>query len=204
MDEVIEFARRYIALSFEHSRAMWQIKDDREYQKVLAELDAMFAVPDGSGEGRSPGLSPEKLAKYAHDYAASAHVPTLLFQVKEYEHPKLGRIFLCYFSILTRDADADVTAYHLGYWVQRTKDGLKFISLTDYCPACHATGVFQGKKCPECHGAGWNHRDGIKIGDPGKLVAVRKLEAPTDPDSLEEYNREERVAGAQPKKPGKK
>ncbi|HZS41670.1 MAG TPA: hypothetical protein VFF06_32795 [Polyangia bacterium] len=198
MDDVLEFARRYLAEEYEIGRAAWLIADEKEYRARLKQYESMYAKPGGLGLGRPTTQTEEQRKAGAERLKLSKDEPGILFQVKEYEHPKLGQIYRIYTSGHIHPRHK-ATMYLSGHIVQRTKDGLKIVARYQFCDTCHATGVFEGKKCPDCEGQGWIYRGGEKVGDPGKLVAVRKVQAPTDEASLEEYNRDEKS-----KKPSKK
>lgn len=113
--------------------------------------------------------------------------PRILFQVKQYKHPKLGILYRAYVSTpYTYN-----TSYSDSIYLTITAEyGFKIISKYAYCMDCEGTGKKGDNLCYMCKGSGWEYAGGMELDTLGDLISVHKFKAPTDPASLKDYEAE--------------
>jgi len=114
-----------------------------------------------------------------------------LFQVKQYEGGEEGPIYRAYVGHYRVSSGPSGPSTRYGQnWYLRAFDGeWKVFGLSQPCPDCSSLGSSNGQSCTDCGGEGWNWfaTDRVKL---GKLVDVRKIEAPTDRRHKQEYDSE--------------
>lgn len=190
MDEVIAFLRDFIASDYEARLASYQpdrAMHDEKRRKAESFLDPetgaislglAFAWVDEKDDPEGANAIPQIIARKQ---------PSILFLVRRYNHPVFGDLHRAY---IDRGERARSTGYLWSLYVARTPRGLKIIARHGKCLTCRGSGQLDGEPCYQCGGAGWNDLGGEAIGDPGPVVEVRRLEAPTDPQSLADYERD--------------
>jgi hypothetical protein len=113
-------------------------------------------------------------------------MPRTVFAVARYERAKapLYRGWMGDTSLGPRGESLTQNLY-----VAKVDDELKIVSRYRRCSACLGTMKLpNGKKCPDCKGAGWEHRGGTKLGKLGAAKEIRKLAKPSDPMSKALYD----------------
>jgi hypothetical protein len=188
MDEAIELLRTFVQRDYEANVARHKERDRDAFQKKVARAGELFGPGLVPLVDRPLVMSDEKWAAWSAQ--GDDIVPRPLFMVKAYDHSKRGRIYRGYLGYGERYESG--TGYDQSVYVakRKGKKGLEIISFQNACGFCQATGKTGKRACDECGGTGWKHHDGAVIEKPGKLVEVRKLEAPTDPVYRAQYERD--------------
>jgi hypothetical protein len=190
VDEVIAFVQDFIAREYEARRACCQ-PDRSVFEDKRREAESFFDQEAGSiGLDMAWNWASEKedpdLAKALPQILARMR-PDILFLVRRYRHPRWGDLYRAWVDGGTQRRR---TSYLLSLFVARTPRGLRIIAKWGTCVTCRGTGVLDGEGCPECGGTGWEFAGGEQLGELGPVVEVRRLEAPTDPQSLADYERD--------------
>lgn len=183
LDQIILFIRNFIATEFDAELARLCAPDRKTFREKASKVDAFCSSALAGTISRPMHVSAKELEETKEQAMASK--PRTLFEVREYRHPQHGELFRCYLSDLTRWPKG--TRYSESKYVAQTDDGLKIIASYRICFACCGFGTCEGKKCRDCGGLGWQPAGGVEFAMLGKLVAVRKLEPPTNPADLPLY-----------------
>jgi len=187
MDAVIPFIREFIRAEFEARRAMFTENDDAVFAACVQAADRFFdSRAGGTDIGRPPGLSeaakdPDSLEAAALD---ELRLRTL-FIVRQYHVTEYGDLFRGYVS---SGMKARKSRYFHSLFVARSAIGLAIIGRWGICVTCWGSGTVDDRPCPTCVGSGWEPAGGMQIGQLGPVLDTRRLEAPTHPLSLADYN----------------
>jgi len=167
MEDAINFIKQFIDEEYEALVAQWTEHDNSVFKTKRRELNRFYG-PDITPEINRPRSVDKRWFEKAKKYLDMIQ-PRILFQVKQYEHPTLGNLYRCYVSTTQRSN----STYFACLYVAHTEQGLKIVAQynTD----------FEG---------GWDWSGGVKLETLGKLIEVRKFQAPTEPENLKEYEAE--------------
>lgn len=196
LDDALAFANEYIDTMYKIAIAQSSETDDpvaaANHHKLVAPgaydgTDGRASRPDANG-GWVPWIAPRKI-----------------FLITQHNSTKLGAVFACTLSDNTPDGDT----YYTRIFVAPVDGDLKLIAKSLSCWECKTTGKLAatatrylktgrwkaGDRCPECKGSGWvklpggwGAKEGLNASKPGKIIDVRKLLPPTDPDHLAHFN----------------
>jgi hypothetical protein len=183
MDEVIGFIKQFIQAEYEAEVARFSEPDYDVFSEKAERVDACY-VPDLYGTVSRPMSLPAAVFEKMKRQAAEV-TPRVLFEIRQYQHPKLGALYRCYLSDRRRRPEG--TSYFDNKFVASTEEGLKIIASYERCDACQGSGKVDGERCRECELEGWRMGAGAKLRALGPLVERRKLTPPTDPQDLPLY-----------------
>ncbi len=169
MDEVIEF----INIVFQEMYRLERISRDLSITEAEGEK-ASEAVDDKYFHGPTHGVAifsqrlrtPENFSRPM--YSASKVKAPILFQIKEYDDAKWGKVYKAYASTTISIDDS----YSVVYFIAKIDDQWKVISQYDFLSQVY------------------EHRYGENFDHLKNPVKVKKLIPPADPADLEEYNSE--------------
>jgi hypothetical protein len=186
LDAAVEFIRDFITAENAALHAQYTEHNQAAFDKKLDRLKEFYA-DDVAPDVNDPG---ERDAAFFKESAESLDSvkPRLLFQVKRYEHPKLGDVYRAYVSNNTRSGKKSL--YFANLYVAGKGKERKIIANYVLCRNCAGLGKVDGKKCPECKGDGWLWAGGTHMPKLDKPVEVHKLHAPDKPEHLAEYEAE--------------
>ena len=190
MKDIKQFIEQFILDEYNCLRADYDFSiPDAAYEQLRLKASANFIEANKQDYWR--GLEEDDVADLDEDtkktYAQNTDktVPRILFQIKQYEKPKLGealerwlttdKLYACYTSYTQKTGRS--LGYNKLFYVAETADGLKIIYDLTF-----------GIKEPE-----WRHSHDLKINqvlDTGKLIAVEKYQVPEEATSLADYNKE--------------
>jgi hypothetical protein len=183
MDELLAFLRGYVAADHEVDVAQYTERDPKEFLPRIRRLEQFFAEGVSTGISASlPEFDDEERAIFTAK--AARLVPRSLFKVKKWEHPREGVLYQAYLGSPT---PAKQKGYLTSVLVKKVRGDFKIVGRYAVCLACFATGRHGGKRCPDCSAPGWDYREGLKLKTFGKLQETLRLEAPTNPAFLSEY-----------------
>ena len=186
MDAIVEFIRDFISAENAALYAQYAERSQTAFLKKLDHLRTFYAegvAPDVNDPGKRDAAFFKECAESLDEVK-----PRLLFQVKHYEHPKLGDLYRAYVSNNTRSGKRSL--YFANIYVAGKGKERRIIANYVLCRDCAGLGKVDGKKCPECKGAGWLKAGGAQIPKLDKPVEVRKFLAPDKPEHLIEYEAE--------------
>jgi hypothetical protein len=195
LDEAVDFFQQFIRAEYEMATAAYGERDTGLYVEKYAEFERFLKdVKTMDSRGRDlDDFTLELMAAEGEDWfetgkkVLEALRPRTLFQVKHYIHPEWGDLFRGY---LSHPRAPIVNVYGFNFYATRIDDELRIISMYSTCDECFTTGKIKGKPCRECGATGWRFQEGRRIETPGRLVEVRKLQPPADPEQLREYEAE--------------
>lgn len=190
MKDIKQFIEQFILDEYNCLRADYDFSiPDAAYEQLRLKASANFIEANKQDYWR--GLEEDDVADLDEDtkkmYAQNTDktVPRILFQIKQYEKPKLGeglprwltvdKLYACYTSY-TEKSDEPID-YSTLFYVSETNEGLKIIYFIRY----------------DSDEQEWRHSHGLKINqvkNAGKLIAVEKYQAPEEATSLADYNKE--------------
>jgi hypothetical protein len=114
-------------------------------------------------------------------------VPRRLLKIKKWEQE--NNIFYQAY-ITNHSGKIEKQGYHQSFIINEENGNFSIISYYSICFDCaDGTGLVRGKICAGCNGLGWVHREGktfARLG--GDHQEVMRIEPPTDPDFIGEYN----------------
>jgi len=186
-NEVIEVLRQFTRRDHEARLALYTEPDPETYQRKVAEVEQHYALEEGVYTGFSHRRQLSEQWHRTRDKMGKRVTQRVLFQVKKYESPEFGELFLAY---LSGEFKHDQDGYAQRLVLTQTKAGLRISSVDGLCLSCTGRGKIGEEQCSACGGRGWEHGSGRKLGTLGQLVETYKLQAPTDPTSLAEYESE--------------
>jgi hypothetical protein len=199
MDEVVAFVQHWLKEQWRVDEAYYTLPLDK-YNREVEKLDKLFADKGDNPLMKQVVPADDEGRELQQEKVKAGITNATLMLVRRYEHPELGTLYRAYVS--GAKYPGSDPSYTTNEYVQPKKDGLKFVARYIRCTECDLSGVLNGKPCPECKGIGWTHSRGLEIGDPGRVVDVRRL----DPPEAGSIDREDydSVEGYVPKKAGKK
>ena len=192
MKAIVEFLQRYIQHDYETRLASYTETSDQDFQRIVDGFDQFYSSDERVyahvKRGNFEGMDEETRAKMQS--MAKRVVPRVLFLVRKYKHPKLGDLFRGYLSDNVSYGPDSLNGYSQAVYVAPTGEGPRIISIDDVCADCEGKGTLYDETCSDCKGSGYKHRQGKNISKPGKLLEAFKLQAPTEPVSLADYESE--------------
>lgn len=182
-DAIVAWLRRYVAADHETEVAQYVEHDQQKYVALIRNLERFFSGEVSTGLGASlPTLDDddrELLRAQAHEL-----IPRAIFKVKRREHPREGVLYQAY---LGSPIPARQNGYHQSLLVKPMAGQFTIVARYAACLACFTTGLYDGKRCPDCSAPGWDYREGLNLKSFGNAQATRHLKAPTNPAFLPEY-----------------
>jgi hypothetical protein len=182
MDDIIAFLKAFVAADLAARRAVYAARSDADFDAKVRELDAFYDQrqgPMGFDEIRPPNADPAVLEESLRRVG-----PRIVFLIRRYRHGEFGDLWRCYVSSGVTGA---VTRYFESLFVARTDKGFRVVARWRICLACRGAGESGGQTCAMCAGDGWEPGGGGELGDLGAPVETLRLEAPTDPVNLKDY-----------------
>lgn len=184
MQRVLQFMRRFLDAEYEALIVMVaESQEDAFRQKKQAA--ERFLAPGVRSELQRPSLPDDEwFARGRARVAAGQLVPRTLFQIKAYDHPTIGALHRAYVSLTTRPR-GERSVYFANFYVAPVDDRLQIVSRynIDRLPDPERPRF-------EDLSLWWVWHSGVQLTTLGRLVDVRKLQAPDDPVSLAEYEAE--------------
>ncbi|KMQ70287.1 hypothetical protein [Chryseobacterium koreense] len=189
METIKQFIEQFILDEYNCNKAKTDITvTDGEYktlqEKAYSHYHSIMPNPYGRGMSQEELLNEEPIYQELYRNNVEDAVPRTLFQIKQYEKPKLGEglprwmindtLFACYTSY-TEKSD-DPMDYSTLFYVSETNEGLKIVYRIRY----------------DSEEQEWRHSHDLKINqvkNPGKLITVEKYQAPEEKTSLADYNK---------------
>ena len=165
MEDVVKFFNSFLDIYYAGTLAVYSESDAVLDERRAASMEFVHAVPGVIMSplfGRERGLPADELAEFAEEMDVTRRP---LFLVAEYRHPSWGALYGGYIG---DDSSATAGSYGGLLYATEIDRELKIIAIyrEDF-----------DKASPPVR---WRHSQGAEIGDPGKPVAVRPLEAPTE------------------------
>jgi hypothetical protein len=186
MDEAIEFLRAFAEAEYRANRANYSEPDDEKLMQLIWAWDAMFAGDLRSGLSRPSGDPPELFASPDYVAATGRQQPRSIFAVARYQHGRTD-LFRGWMGDTEHGRRGEGIRQNL--YVARVEGELKVVSRYQACTSCRgAMTLPDGQRCSSCDGTGWIFRGGTEWRKLGRLLEVRKLQAPTDPLSQRTYD----------------
>jgi hypothetical protein len=184
LDAAIEWLHEYVSADFKAQRARFLEPDAQQYSLLARHLQDFFSsdVPSGLSIGR-PELDEETLAVFKAQAANARTRP--IFKVLQFKHTRHGILYQAYVASPTASIR---TGYFESLLVTKIEGDFKIVGRYLACSACFATGNQAGKRCPDCSAKGWDFRQGLRLKVFGKLLDFRRLQAPTNPNYLTEFD----------------
>jgi hypothetical protein len=182
LEGLLAFLRDYISADHETEVARYTERDQKEYLTRIRHLEQFFVNVSTGLSASLPEFDDEERAIFTAK--AARLVPRSLFKVKKWQHPREGVLYQAYLGSPT---PAKQKGYLTSVLVKKVRGDFKIVGRYAVCLACFATGRHGGKRCPDCSAPGWDYREGLKLKTFGKLQETLRLEAPTNPAFLSEY-----------------
>ncbi|MDQ2805460.1 MAG: hypothetical protein M3Z04_00850 [Chloroflexota bacterium] len=186
MDQVVDFMQDFIKAEHTTQLALYTDPDEAALRAKLNDL-ATFYAANVEPDVKAPGMRDAAYFKQAKKSLPTVQ-PRILFQIKHYQHPKLGDLYRCYLSENLRAGSQ--ASYFANLYVAAQHGKLQIVAQYLICLDCDGIGKVDGKRCPECKGKGWDYFYGVKVANPGELVEVRKLHKPDNPQQQADYEAE--------------
>lgn len=184
INEASAFARDLIDREFEAYQAKYLQRDEvlaratiaRFLELVEGEVETDMVRPIAPGE-----------AWFAAGQAMLANgmlAPRILFQIKAYRHPNLGRLYRLYMSAPTRPRSGNA-GYYTNFYASDTGSGLKVIARydLDLLPDQPGERIRMDR-------LSWIFAGGVSLETLGSLLEVKKFQAPGQKEHLAEYELE--------------
>jgi hypothetical protein len=182
-DAVVTWLHSYVAADHETEVARYVEHDQQRYLALIRNLERFFSNGVSTGLGASlPALDEDDRELFRAK--ASRLIPHVIFKVKRWEHPREGVLYQVY---LGSPDPAKQNGYHESLLVKPTAGHFTIIASYTACLACFTTGLYAGKRCPDCSAPGWDYLEGLNLKSFGDAQATRHLQAPTNPAFLPEY-----------------
>jgi hypothetical protein len=168
MDEVIKFVLQVFSEMYQLEVLNFTAFDEAEVQKFADEINLKYFYSTIHGTGIMPQYlrTPETFARPS--YSPSKVKAPILFQAKEYDDVKWGKVYKVYASstqiLNQRYSWVHYVAKHEGQWKIIGQDAVR-------------QGFFE-------------HFRGVNFDHLETPLEVRKFQPPSDPADLEEYNSE--------------
>lgn len=166
MEEVISFLKKYVQQEYDTFVTVHTEKDDETAEDAIDKLYDEFYGPGMRARVQRP-MNPSKNFFWGKKEINKKLQKRLLFQVKQYEHPKRGDLFAGYLS----DVFPGSTGYGSMVYIKQEGDTWQII-------ADHAWNRDQME---------WEHTSGEELKSPGKLKGKKKLQPPTLKEDLQDY-----------------
>jgi hypothetical protein len=184
MDQAVELLNTFIARESEAEKVIWTSTDKAAMETARGELEALFGGGLRSEVNVPWVLDDDHLQQGEKQLQVIG--PRHLFKVERYEHGELGTLFRAYAGSHLRKS----TTYASSLFAADLGQGPRLVSQYNLCRTCRGSGQAGGKKCSDCGGTGWRLVGGTDLGDLrelGEPVEVRKIQPPSDPDHLADY-----------------
>ncbi len=183
IEKVKEFIGELLEIEYKTTILYYTEKDQNVYQESHNRLKSFFE------DYISPEISSRKNPETPLSMGQSALeniIKRVCFQIKEYGNEEYGKIYRCYISYnYNGKSEVNKLKYWQNYFVAQINGDFKIVS--DYTKK---SGMDEKNKFPVDLNKSWDHIDGDKISIPGKPTAVLKIQPPTHPVELSEYNGE--------------
>lgn len=191
MENVVAFMKAFIIADYEARRAVYSAHSQSEFDEKVRALDAFFDQTHGAMGFQRPWnyVDPSDQSKRAstrREMLADTR-PRTLFLIRHYDHQEFGALSRCYVDDGTA---GEHTLYLESVFVANTPKGLRIVARWGVCVACLGSGRQGEEACSSCGGTGWEPAGGATLGELGPVTKVERFEAPTDPASLADYQRD--------------
>ena len=185
MEPLLGFLRSYVTASHETEVARYTEQDPKAFLPRIRRLEQFFANGVSTGISASLPKFDDEDERALFTAQAAQLVPPAIFKIKQWNHPREGVLYQAYL-------DSSTPAKHTGYFesllIRKQGDELKIVGRYTVCFACFATGQYDGSRCPDCSGLGWNYLEGVKLTSFGTLEQTLRIQAPSFPSFIPEYN----------------
>jgi hypothetical protein len=183
IDGAIAWLERYVAANHETEVAWYRERDQQKYRPLIENLRRFLAGGVSTDFGV---LLPERDAdaRDRSDATSAQIVPRSIFKVKQWDHPREGRLYQAYLGSPTL---AKRKGYLESLIVMVIDGEFKIVGRYLVCRTCRATGRVGEQRCPECSAPGWDYLEGLNLESFGTAQATRHLETPTNSAYLPEY-----------------
>jgi hypothetical protein len=169
VDEVIDFVKQLFQemyqLEFMNRTENYSYEDVEAFSDHLDEK-YFHGATHGIGITRPVFRTPDNFTDPAN--SIKKRKPPIIFQAKEYDDAKWGKVYKVYASSTNSIADT----YFRVYFVARLDGQWKIISQYGFISQVY------------------EHREGVNFDHLGQPLEIRKLQPPAEPSDLEEYNAE--------------
>jgi hypothetical protein len=166
IDKAVDFIQEYLEAEYQAFIIAHVERDDDIAEEHLDELYERFYEAGMRAAVQRP-YEPDDSFFWLKDEVSEKIQRRVLFQVKQYEHPKHGKLFAAYVSDVFPGADS----YGLRLFFLPEGNRFKIVSGYDW-----------NRRKTE-----WEHSSGFEIDEPGKIKAARKLRPPKSAADLAEY-----------------
>ncbi len=177
IEVAVEFIKAFIEKEYQALVSQYTERDEAIFQAKVAELEAYYE-PDIPSMLNRPNPPDEEWFELGKQSVEQSLTPRILFQIKEYEHPSLGKLYRCYVGQNFRARNNNQAHYILNLYVAQKDGGLKIVSKYH---------IDRNKTTLDTGLDSWSYRDGIELETLGNLLEVRKFREPTPPEQLAEY-----------------
>jgi hypothetical protein len=183
LDAVVAWLRSYVAADHETEFAQYVEHDQQKYVALIRNLERFFSDEVSTGLDASlPALNDDDRALFRAQ--ADTLIPRAIFKIKRWKHPQEGVLYQAYMG---SPIPARQNGYHQSLLVKPMEGQFTIVARYTACLACFATGLYDGKRCPDCSAPGWDYREGLNLKSFGNAQATRHLQVPTNPAFLPEY-----------------
>lgn len=191
MENITAFMKAFIAADHEARRAVYCAHSQAEFDEKVRALDAFFDQSQGAmgfhdaWDFADPSDQSDSAATGRKMLAATR--PRTLFLIRHYDHREFGALARCY---VDPGMARRRTRYLENLFVATTPKGLRIVAVWRVCLACLGSGRLGGEACSTCGGTGWEPAGGAPLAELGRVTKVERFEAPTDPTSLADYQKD--------------
>ena len=186
IDEVIEFLHEFAEAECRANCASYAEPDDRKLVRLVGAWNPIFAGGLRSDLSRPDGNPPELYARPEHIAATARQKPRSIFAVARYQHGRAG-LYRGWMGDTELGPRGEGMCQNL--YVSREQGQLKVAARYEVCSNCLGAATLpDGQGCPACDGARWFHCGGTQWHVPGRILEIRKLQAPTDPRYQRAYD----------------
>jgi len=191
METITTFMRAFIAADHAARRAVYCAPSEEEFDEKVRALDAFLDEGQGAMEFPyawdfvDPSDQSDGAATGRRMLAATR--PRTLFLIRHYDHREFGALARCY-------VDSGMawpgTRYMESLFVAATTEGPRIVAVWRVCVTCRGSGRLGDDACSTCGGTGWEPAGGATLGELGRITEVERFEAPTDPTSRADYEKD--------------
>jgi hypothetical protein len=181
MDEAITFFERFLEAEYQTSYAKLTEPDDKKFRALVTALDAMYEGKDFRSGASRIANKPASVYESEENRKGVAQLRRRpLFAVARY-----GDVYRAWVGGDRPGRKGEIM--FTSYYAQARPGGFKLIGRYEVCYHCTGSGMENGAPCSGCGGNGWMYRGGIHAEKLGKITEAKKLQAPTDEQSLQGY-----------------
>lgn len=187
IEEVNKFIDDLLSVEYATFISMYTEKDQKKYLDQYEKLKN-FYVEYVSHEGfiwDREEHEVEEMINNRLDYTGKK-IKRTCFQIKEYDNEEYGKIYRCYIGMNTKGlSDFYINNYWQNYFVAKVAGQYKIVS-----KYILKKRIDEMKKLSTDLNKSWHHIDSDEFKALGKPTAILKIESPTHPVEIAEYNAE--------------